>query len=81
MAFRGQLITSILATLCVGELRPPAADLSEAYDEQRLAAEFVLSLREVADRTALDPFPSSLSRTSGSQRARCQHRNLSWSLR
>ena len=80
MAFRGQLITSILATLCVGELRPPAADLSEAYDEQRLAAEFVLSLREVADRTALDPLPS-LSRTSGSQRARCQHRNLSWSLR
>jgi hypothetical protein len=39
-----------------GEPREPAADLSEADDQQRLAAEFVLSLREVADHTAPDPF-------------------------
>jgi hypothetical protein len=32
----------------LGELREPAADLSEADDQQRLAAEFVLSLRDVA---------------------------------
>jgi len=40
----------------LGKLREPAADLSEADDQQRLAAEFVLSLREVADHTAPDPF-------------------------
>jgi hypothetical protein len=40
----------------LGELRKPAAGLSEADDQQRLAAELVLSLREVADHTAPDPF-------------------------
>ncbi len=39
----------------LGELREPAADLSEADDQQRLAAEFVLTLRDVADHTALGP--------------------------
>ena len=39
-----------------------------------------LSLREVADRTASDPL-ASLSRASGSQRARASTENLSWSLR
>ena len=34
----------------LGELRQPAADLSETDDQQRLAAELVLSLREVARR-------------------------------
>jgi hypothetical protein len=38
-----------------GKLREPAADLSEADDQQRLAAKLVLSLREVADHTAPDP--------------------------
>ncbi len=38
-------------------------------DQQRLAAELVLTLREVAGRTASDPL-ASLSRASGSQRAR-----------
>jgi hypothetical protein len=36
-----------------GELRQPAADLSEADDQQRLAAELVLALREVAASSGL----------------------------
>ena len=41
----------------LGELREPAADLSEADDQQRLAAEFVLSPREVANHTAPGSVP------------------------
>src|SRR5208283_3306646 len=61
-----------------GELGEASADLPEADDKERLAAELVLALRGIADHAAPDPFCLVVARL-GKPAAQCQdegHRML-----
>ena len=51
----------------LGQLSQSSADVAEADDKERLAAEFVLALGEIADHPPPDRFPW-LSRASGRRR-------------